>query len=60
MIELRCPAKKHGMVVEWGVVEVKCDSYFCRHEPDEIVLHRFRVADGALIETLRFRNPKKG
>jgi hypothetical protein len=56
-MELRCPHKLHGMMVKEGVLEVKCDSRFCGHGPGVVVLHRFDVTTGELLETKSFKNP---
>ena len=60
-MDLRCPAKKHGIIVREGVVEVKCDSRFCGAEQGVTILHRFDVHSGALVETVKFKDPgRKG
>lgn len=59
-MELRCPHKLHGMLVSDEVLEVKCDSKFCGHEPGVVVLHRFDVRTGELIETKTYKNPDLG
>lgn len=60
-MDLRCPAKKHGVVVRDGVVEIKCDSRFCGAEQGVTVLHRFDVTTGELVETVQFKDPgRKG
>ncbi len=57
--EMRCDAKLHALIVADGVVEVKCDSRFCRPDRSTVVLHRFDAVTGRLIETLTFKNPSK-
>jgi len=59
MMQMRCASKLHGIIVTGGIVEVKCDSRFCRPDRDTIVLHHFDATTGRLIETLRFKNPSK-
>lgn len=59
-MELRCPSKLHGILLEGGMVEVKCDSKFCGHAPGVVVLHRFDLNTGELVETVNFRNPTPG
>lgn len=59
-MELRCPHKLHGMLIAEGVLEVKCDSKFCGHGPGVVVLHRFDVKTGELLETKSFKNPDLG
>jgi len=39
------------------VIEVKCRSRRCGHEPGAVVLHRFSVYTGDLLETKRFKDP---
>lgn len=58
MIEIRCPAKLHGIIVSDGEFEVKCRSRFCGYRPGIVVLHRFSTDTGKLIKTLRFREPE--
>ena len=57
--ELRCPYKLHG-IVEGQYLEVRCRSSMCGYAPGVAVLHRFDVATGKLVETLKFRDPRKG
>lgn len=60
-MDLRCPSKKHGVVIEPGpaVVEIACDSRFCGSVPGVTILHRFNAATGELVETKQFKNPRK-
>lgn len=58
-MELRCEHKLFGFLIDSGVLEVKCNSAFCGHEPGVVVLHRFSTKDGSLIETLRFKDTPK-
>lgn len=60
-MDLRCPSKKHGVVIEPGpaVVEVTCNSRFCGSVPGTTVLHRFDTSTGDLVETQKFKNPRK-
>lgn len=58
-MDLRCEAKKHGVVVRPGLIEVKCDSRFCGAEQGVTVLHRFDATTGELVETVRFKDPVK-
>lgn len=56
-MELRCGAKLHGTVEGGqGVLEVKCDSRFCGHAPDVVVLHRFDLHTGDM-DTIRYKAP---
>lgn len=57
MEELRCPNKLHGLILDEDVLEVKCDSRFCGARKGVVVLHRFNVSTGKLIQTLRYADP---
>jgi len=54
--ELRCDSKKHAVLIEEGsgLLEVKCDSRFCGAVSGVIVLHRFDLRDGSLVDTKRY------
>jgi hypothetical protein len=56
-MELRCSNKLHGILRDDGTIEVKCDSKFCGHGSGVVVLHRFDITTGELMETLNFKNP---
>lgn len=58
-MDLRCPAKKHGEL-NGEFIERKCDSRFCGAAPGVVVIHRFAVSTGELVETHRFKDPGKG
>lgn len=60
MTELRCDNKFHGeLFPEDGILEVKCRSAFCGAGPGIVVLHRFDIQSGKMVETLKFRDPGK-
>jgi hypothetical protein len=59
MQELRCGSKKFGEVVDGHTVEVKCDSRFCGAKPGVIVLHKFDLSTGLLVETTRFKDIRR-
>jgi hypothetical protein len=64
-VDLRCPNKKHGVVLvpssnEDAVVEIQCRSRWCGAMPGVIVLHRFSVSTGDLVETRKYRSPPIG
>ena len=61
-MDLACPAKKHGVVIEPGngVVEIACNSRFCGSVAGVTVLHRFDISTGTLVETKQYKNPRKG
>lgn len=56
-MELRCPAKKHGEVIipGAGVLEVSCDSRYCGKRAGVIVLHKFDISSGELIDTKLYK-----
>jgi hypothetical protein len=56
--ELRCPNKLFGELVE-EILEVKCHSRFCGHEAGVVVIHLFDLSSGKMIETKRYRDPRK-
>jgi len=57
-MELRCQYRLHGHVDD-GVLEIACRSRFCGKVPGVVVVHRYDLATGKLIETKRFRDPVK-
>lgn len=59
MHELRCQGKLHGIAIEPGIIEVKCNSKFCGAKPGIVVLHRFDSMTGILLETDAFRDPSR-
>lgn len=52
-MELRCESKKHGEVIipGTGVLEISCDSRFCGKRAGVIVLHKFDISSGQLLDT---------
>lgn len=64
-MELRCPNKKHGVVLapgstrdsEHAVIEVKCNSKFCGAGSGAVVIHRFDIATQKLIKTSTYKDP---
>jgi len=58
--DLRCGSKKHGvLILEKNAIETKCDSRFCGSQRGVVVLHRFSIESGALLETIRYKNPER-
>lgn len=58
-MELRCDSSiLHGIMVAEGVLELPCRSRWCGKRPGVVVLHRFNIQTGELVETLRFSEPK--
>lgn len=55
--ELRCTQGKLFGILEGDVLEVRCQSKFCGHLPGVVVIHRFDLATGEMLETRRYRNP---
>lgn len=61
-MDLRCDSgKKHGVLLrpsaDDGRIEVKCNSRFCGHDKDTVILHEFSTHTGLLVATKRFRQP---
>lgn len=56
--EARCQNKLHGEIIDEHTIEIMCGSRFCKHSPDQVVLHRFDLLTGDYT-TRRFRNPRK-
>jgi hypothetical protein len=57
--ELRCSeGKLFGIMVD-GVLEVSCQSKFCRSQLGMTVIHRFDLATGKMLEDRRYRSPVK-
>jgi hypothetical protein len=58
-MELRCDSRiLHGIMVAPDVIEMPCRSRWCGKLPGVVVLHRFNIKTGELIETLRFSEPE--
>jgi hypothetical protein len=59
-MELRCGnGILHGiMVVDGSILEVPCRSARCGKAAGVVVLHRFNIHTGKLVETLRFSEPE--
>lgn len=58
-MELRCDHKMHGILTDTGLLEVKCNSAFCGSRPGVVVLHRFDVESGVLVETKKYKDTPK-
>lgn len=58
MRELRCNNRMHGVILEDGILEVKCGNNLCGARSGVIVLHRFDLNSGELIDTKKFSDPK--
>lgn len=58
-MDIRCQYKLHGIIISEGVLEVKCDSRLCGANSGVVVLHRFDLKSGELVETLRYKQPRK-
>lgn len=54
--ELRCANKLHAVVVAPGVLEFACRSRFCGWEAGRVILHRFEVDTGKLIDTKEYKS----
>lgn len=57
-MDLRCGAKKHGELAD-SLVEIKCSSRFCGAAAGVVVIHRFDVTTGELVDTRQFKDPAR-
>lgn len=59
-MELRCASGiLHGILDE-GVIEFRCRSNRCGHEPGVVVIHGFDVLTGEIVKTSVFAEPNTG
>lgn len=58
-MDLRCPTKLHAVLLDGGLLEVKCGSRYCGAGQGTVVLHRFNTSSGELVETVRFKDPAR-
>jgi hypothetical protein len=63
MLEVRCDNKKFGELIASNgesTIEFKCNSKFCGHNEDTIVIHRFLLLNGAvrLLGTRKYKAPE--
>lgn len=57
MTNFRCPGNKlHAKLVQ-GRLEVRCDSRWCGKRPGIVVIHRFDIVSGEMVDTVRFKSP---
>jgi hypothetical protein len=56
---MRCLNSLHGLIFG-GAVEVKCRSRRCGARSGVVVLHRFDLDTGELIDTRMFKDPIEG
>lgn len=57
MAEVRCDNGILFGTIEDRVLEVKCRSNRCGHERGVVVIHRFDLETGKLLETRKFKSP---
>jgi len=57
-MRLHCGSKVHGDVLE-GILEIRCTSMYCGAGKGYVVLHRFDLATGELLETARYKDPAR-
>lgn len=58
-MDMRCNSKMHGRLTDDGLFEVSCGSAFCGKKPGVVVLHRFNVKTGELVETKKYKDTPK-
>lgn len=56
-VELRCGKRLHGVLTDDGVLEVSCRSALCGHIDGAVVIHRFDVETGQLLDTRKYKDP---
>lgn len=59
MIDLRCPSGSLYGKIEQDLLEVKCKNSRCGARVGVVVLHKFDVLTGTLIETKMYRDPSR-
>lgn len=59
MHNLRCGSTLHGRMMDATTLEVRCKRRACGAAPGVIVLHRFNIASGDLINTKKYADPRK-
>lgn len=58
-VELRCGKRLHGLLTDDGVLEISCRSSLCGHRDGVVVIHRFDVSNGELIETKFYKDSQE-
>lgn len=56
-LDLRCPAKLHGVLIAPDRLEVKCSSRFCGAGNGVVVFHVFDVTTGEVVHDKKYRDP---
>jgi hypothetical protein len=59
-MELRCPANVlFGIISDDanGMLEVKCRGKWCGHKSGVVVLHKFDLSNGKIVENQKYRDP---
>lgn len=58
-IQLRCDGNLYGILSDDGLtLEVKCHQRRCGYRKGIVILHTISLANGRVIDTKRFREPK--
>lgn len=58
MVDLRCDGTMHAKLdLDRGTIEVKCGRRRCGASKQVVVLHRFSISTGEMIDTRKFANP---
>lgn len=56
-MDIRCAERLHFILIG-NIAEVKCKSKRCGAGRGTVVLHRFNIKTGELVETLTFKDPQ--
>lgn len=54
--ELRCASRVHGQIVSPDVIEVRCHSRYCGKRAGMVILHRFEISTGKLLDTKEYKS----
>ena len=58
-MEIRCAGRIVGVLLDNGLLEVKCPSRACGKMPGVAVYHYFDPRTGALVETKKYNDPQQ-
>lgn len=56
-MELRCGKRLHAILADDGILEISCRSALCGHKDGTVVIHRFNLTTGELINTKYYKDP---
>jgi hypothetical protein len=59
MLDLRCPNVLQAIVLDDAILEIKCRNRRCGARAGVVILHRFSLITGEMIETKAYRDPRR-